>query len=149
MNFPRLSPIGALESPPTSMLVVEDEVLIRFTLADYLRDCGFHVVEAADASEAIALLQASETIIDLVFSDVHMPGELDGFGLARWLRSTMPDVLVILTSGVARTADLGEELCGLGPIETKPYHLHSLADRMRRVLAGKAPASAQRMLRSA
>lgn len=148
MNSARPSPIAALETPPTSILIVEDEVLIRFTLADYLRDCGFHVVEAADAGEAIALLQASETVIDLVFSDVHMPGELDGFGLARWVRSAMPGLPIILTSGVARTAELGEELCGLGPIETKPYHLNSLADRMRRVLADNA-APAQPTLRSA
>lgn len=111
--------------------------MIRFCIADYLRECGFQVVEAVDVEEAMTLLRSPEVPIDLVFSDVNMPGDQDGFDLARWVRAAFPDLPVILTSGAAQTADLGEELCALGPIETKPYHAESLTKRIERVLAAK------------
>ena len=69
--------------PPQVILVVDDEVLIRSVIAEYLRECGFHVFEAADGSEAIEILQGAGMPIDLVFSDVQMP-KLGGFELARW-----------------------------------------------------------------
>ena len=71
--------------------MVEDEVLIRLVIADYLRDCGYRVHEAVSAEEAILILQAPEVSIDIVFSDVEMPGEMDGFGLARWVRANKPE----------------------------------------------------------
>ncbi len=81
-----------------TVLVVEDEIMVRMPIAEYLRDCGYNVVEAADANEAIAALDA-EGPVSLVFSDVRMPGKMDGFGLADWFRSHHPDVPVLLTSG--------------------------------------------------
>lgn len=124
-----------LEEAPQCILVVEDEVLIRFVIADYLRECGYHVMEAADAAEAVALLQVEAAPIDLVFSDVQMPGDMDGFGLAHWVRANRPGLPIILTSGNARTADLGEQLCEIGPLESKPYDAASLVNRMRTLLA--------------
>ena len=120
---------------PSCILVVEDEPMIRFCIVDYLRKCGFQVVEAVDIDEAMTLLRSPEVRIDLVFTDVNMMGDRDGFYLARWVRAAFPGLPVILTSGVAQAADLGEELCALGPIETKPYHAASLLKRMQRVLA--------------
>ena len=73
-------------------------MLVRMPIADYLRDCGYNVVEAGDASEAIALM-AADGPVSLVFSDVRMPGKMDGFGLADWFRFHYPDVPVLLTSG--------------------------------------------------
>ncbi|TPG13623.1 response regulator [Sphingomonas oligophenolica] len=130
--------VTQLAEAPQCILVVEDEVLIRFVIADYLRDCGYHVMEAADATEAVALLQVEAAPIDLVFSDVQMPGEMDGFGLAHWVRANRPGLPVILTSGNARTADLGEQLCEIGPVETKPYDAASLVTRMQTLLARAA-----------
>jgi CheY-like chemotaxis protein len=89
-----------------TILVVEDEVLIRFELADYLRSCGYQVIEAVNATEAVSVLQTSRRI-NLVFSDVQLPGPMNGFGLARWIRANQPQVKVILSSGVARTASQG------------------------------------------
>lgn len=109
--------------------------MICFVVADYLRDRGFRVVEAMDAGEAIMLLQTRDVVVDLVFSDVHMPGELDGFDLARWVCATLPGLPVILASGAARTSDLSEELCAFAPIEAKPYCMGSVAKRMELVLA--------------
>ncbi|TPG37998.1 response regulator [Sphingomonas koreensis] len=136
--------VTQLEEAPHCILVVEDEVLIRFVIADYLRDCGYHVMEAADAAEAIALLQVEAAPIDLVFSDVQMPGDMDGFGLAHWVRANRPGLPIILTSGNARTADLGEKLCEIGPVESKPYDAASLVTRMRTLIARAAATSVDR-----
>jgi CheY-like chemotaxis protein len=115
-------------------LIVEDEILIRMDLADYLRECGFQVIEASNADEAIAVLQSGRQV-GMALSDIQMPGSMDGFRLARWIRANRPDTKVILTSGVARSAELAADLCEDGPIETKPYDHQRLADRIRRSLA--------------
>jgi CheY-like chemotaxis protein len=78
-----------------TVLLVEDEVIIRLGLAEFLRECGFTVYEAGMASDAIDVLQTGP----LVISDVRMPGEMDGFALARWVRTYVPQLKVILTSG--------------------------------------------------
>jgi hypothetical protein len=58
------------------ILIVEDEILIRSTLSDYLQDCGLKVLEASNAAEAIEILQAGQTTIELVFTDVMLAGEM-------------------------------------------------------------------------
>lgn len=116
------------------MLVVEDEILVRMVIADYLRECGYRVIEAGNAAEALTVLQSSEPV-DVVFSDVQMPGEMDGFGLARWVRQNRPGLAVLLTSGNARAAKAAGELCEDGPMEEKPYHPQSIHTRIQRLLA--------------
>jgi CheY-like chemotaxis protein len=79
---PMNTPVLSRESDPVehqdmqTVLVVEDEMMVRMPIAEYLRDCGYNVVEAADASEAIAAVDA-EGPVSLVFSDVRMPGKMD------------------------------------------------------------------------
>src|SRR4029077_6668285 len=85
--------------PPPTVLVVADEVLVRMAVSEYLRECGYNVVEASDAHEAIEVM-TSEAVVDIAFSDITMPGSLDGFGLAQWIRRERPDIRVVLTSGV-------------------------------------------------
>jgi DNA-binding NtrC family response regulator len=80
------------------VLVVEDEMLIRLHVADTFRDSGFAVVEAADGARALEIL-AQDPSIKAVFTDVTLPGQPDGFGLARWIRSHRPGLPVVLTSG--------------------------------------------------
>ena len=84
------------ESP--RVLVVEDELLIRILVADHLRDAGFTLVEAFNADEAIAILTAGVPI-DLVFTDVRMPGAADGMALLEFTTRTRPNVPVLITSG--------------------------------------------------
>lgn len=119
---------------PETILIVEDEVLIRLELADYLRECGYQVLEAVNADEALDVLRCDRKI-DLVFSDVHMPGSMDGFGLARWIRANRTGIEVILTSGVDRSTAVASELCEEGPLEAKPYHPQLLLERIRAALA--------------
>jgi CheY-like chemotaxis protein len=67
-----------------TILVVEDDVLVRMPIAQHLRGCGYKVIEVVSADEAMAVLLHRETVVDVVFSDIEMPGSIDGFGLARY-----------------------------------------------------------------
>ncbi len=130
------SPVPESEStehPVQTILLVEDEVLIRITLSDYLRDCGYRVFEASDVAEAKAVLDA-DMAVDLVFSDVNMPGDENGFALARWIRQRHPDTKVLLTSGVPNAARKAEELCEDGPLLHKPYTHAAVLERIQSLL---------------
>ena len=122
------------QRPPT-ILVVEDDILVRMPVADYLRECGYRVIEASNAAEAQSMFGAGEPI-EIVFSDVNMPGEMNGFGLASWIRREHPDVKVILTSGHRSAAKGAEDLCDEGPFLDKPYGYEVLLDHIKRLLAG-------------
>jgi CheY-like chemotaxis protein len=115
------------------ILFVEDDIIVRMATAQYLRDCGYRVIEANGADEAIEVLK-TDTPIDVVFTDVQMPGSLDGFGLAQWVRRERPGLRVIITSGVARTADQAGDLCADGPLLAKPYAPEDLERRIRILL---------------
>jgi CheY-like chemotaxis protein len=116
--------------PNHTILVVEDEVLIRAPMAEYLRDCGYRVFEAADTAEAKAMLNA-DTPVDLVFTDVNMPGAENGLILASWVREHFPDIKVILTSGVANiTTNAGDPRMD-GAVLRKPYRYEVVLQRIQ------------------
>jgi CheY-like chemotaxis protein len=119
-------------NPPT-VLVVDDDLLVREPIADYLREVGYAVLEAGDAHEAIDELDHADHV-DLVFSDVRMPGELDGVGLARWLRAHRPDVAVLLTSGYDGSGWMGGELGHEVRLLQKPYTQDQVLGHIRRLL---------------
>ena len=121
------------ERTPAILLVV-DEVLVRLALSDYLQECGFKVYEAGTAAEAIEILDSKEVIIDLVFSDVRMPGEMDGFGLASWVRAYRPGIPVILTSADGKKSDAAKELCENEPFFAKPYDVKRVVARIRTLI---------------
>ena len=81
-----------------SVLVVEDELLVRLAVSDALREAGFIVIEAFNADEAIEILH-SGLKIDLLLSDVRMPGSMDGLGLLQYSHDSYPRLPVIITSG--------------------------------------------------
>jgi CheY-like chemotaxis protein len=111
----------------STILVAEDEVLIRMAASDFLRYCGYRVLEAANAAEALALFRAGEPI-EIVFSDVNMPGDMNGFELAEWVHRQYPDVKVILTSGIAQAVDTDT------PLLQKPYDHDDLLARIKKLL---------------
>jgi CheY-like chemotaxis protein len=109
------------------VLIVEDEVLIRMLLSDVLRQAGYQVVEAANADEALALLTSSPEP-DVLVTDVKMPGKVDGFALAAFVRRTKPDLKVIITSGHAGP----DGAVGLADaFLTKPYELDAIVEHVR------------------
>jgi DNA-binding NtrC family response regulator len=121
-----------------TILVVEDEVLIRMVLADYLEESGFRVLEAGTAAQAIAVLdQRDGPSIDLVFSDIRMPGPLNGFDLARWLAVHRPAIPVILTSGEAARDQAGGGLGRNLLFLAKPYDISLLATHIRSMLTDR------------
>ena len=113
-----------------AVLVVEDEILIRSAVAEFLRNVGYKVIEAADAAEAVAIF-ASRTQIDLVFSDINMPGPMDGLGLVRWIADQHPGTHIILTSAISRARRAGQSGAGFLP---KPYRLAEAARRIASLL---------------
>jgi CheY-like chemotaxis protein len=133
MNGLRNASSGSAGKPPT-ILVVADEVLLRMALSDYLRECGYTVVETSGAEEAITVLEANVPI-DIAFSDIAMPGSRDGFGLAQWIRRERPGIKVILTAGAARSAEAAGELCEHGPMLAKPYEHADLERHIRALLS--------------
>lgn len=116
------------------ILLVEPSALTRMAVAGYLRDCGYQVAETDGAAEARRLLEAG-TAPQVAFIDLDIGGETDGFGLAQWIRAERPDVKVLLTSGVRRTAETAGDLCERGPHLAKPYDHRDLANQIRRLLA--------------
>lgn len=121
-------------APTEAVLVVEDDVLVRLVIAGYLRDCGYRVFEASNGAEAVKLLEREDAVIDVVLTDVEMPGEMDGFALAHWIRRQRPDVDVVMAGTPARAADAAGDLCEEGPHRAKPYEPRLALERIRRLL---------------
>jgi two-component system, response regulator PdtaR len=113
-----------------TVLVVEDEVLIRFTIAQDLMDAGFHVIQAASGVEALQLLRTSVEV-DLVSTDINMPGGVDGIELARQLRALRPHAKIVFVSSTAKLSDLDglADLCF-----DKPYHVSDLVAGIQQLL---------------
>ena len=115
-----------------TILVVEDELLIRLHVADTLRDRGFKVIEVGDAPAALEVLQA-KLPVDAVFTDVSLPGDMDGFALARWIRQHRPGLPVVLTSGEV-TAEHAYAVSANEPFFAKPCDYDDIARFLRREL---------------
>ena len=113
-----------------TVLVVEDNPEVQEVAGLLLNQLGYGVLHAQSAAAALELL-ASPKAVDLVFTDVVMPGELDGVALARHVKERYPDIAVLLTSGYAKTWHTFE--AGL-PIVRKPYQLQTLARAVRDAL---------------
>jgi DNA-binding NtrC family response regulator len=116
---------------PKEVLVVEDEPLIRMSAADAISERGIMAWEASDAGEALHVLEQHPRI-GLVFTDVDMPGEMDGLGLAHAVSVRRPDVTLIVTSGAVTVAD--DELPDCGTFLPKPYPTKRLVDMVTRKL---------------
>ena len=109
-------------------LVVDDEVFARLFALQVLLDEGFTVIEAEDAREGLEMLDRNDDVA-VVFTDVRMPGDMDGIGLSEWVRRYRPDVAVVLTSGQVDVAatQLPENVRFL----PKPYTAHALMTAIR------------------
>ncbi|MCK0208649.1 response regulator [Starkeya koreensis] len=119
---------------PIAVLVVEDEVLVRIDIADYLSGQGFEVHEAAGADQALEIMQAVPNI-RLLFTDIDMPGSMDGLKLSAAVRDRWPPVHIIVTSG-HRSVDASELPAG-SVFFAKPYRQRDVARSMHDLVAGE------------
>jgi CheY-like chemotaxis protein len=117
---------GAADS--LTVIVVEPDILARMVIAEYLRECGYKVIEASTADDVLAVLGAGQQIA-IVMAEIQLAGAMDGFALAQWVRTNYPSIDVILTSGVAKAADKAGDLCDSGPLQ-RPYHPQEVVRRI-------------------
>lgn len=127
-----------MKSPPFTILLVEDHDLVRKAVAANLELLKYRVLTADRGSSALRLLEGGEPI-DLLFTDVSMPGGLSGPELARLARGLRPGIKIVFTSGF--TAGMLEQSGDLAPgaeLLMKPYELADLEDTLRRTLAASS-----------
>jgi two-component system, response regulator PdtaR len=112
------------------VLIVEDQILLRMNAIDMIEEAGFEVVEAGNADEAILILE-SRTDIRVVFTDIQMPGSMDGLKLAAAVRGRWPPIKIIATSGhyVIRDGDLPADVVFL----PKPYTLERVSTLLHKL----------------
>jgi len=124
--------VGELEARRKVVLVVEDEALLRANAVELAEAAGFEVVEAGGADEAIAILER-RTDIRIVFTDIQMPGSMDGLKLARFIRTRWPPIELIVTSGrIDVASDDLPDRCVFVP---KPYQHDDVVRTMQRLAA--------------
>jgi len=123
------APDGPAGATQRTVLVVEDEVVLRMAVSAHLRDAGFIVIEAVSADEAVELVSANRAI-QLVFTDVMMPGTMDGIELATWIGERYPEIRVLVASGVDQR--------GQQSFIAKPYSFVELQRRIERMLPDAA-----------
>jgi CheY-like chemotaxis protein len=111
-----------------AVLVVEDEPLVRLCAVETVEAAGFTVIEAANADEAIRILENRRDIC-VVFTDIHMPGSMDGLKLAHAVRDRWPPIKIIVTSGREMVAE--RELPTGGRFFAKPYDPAQIQDTLR------------------
>ena len=128
---------STMEGGRETILLVEDDALVRRSVSRQIRELGYTVVEAENGQDALDILK-SEYSVDLLFTDFVMPGGMNGSQVATQARKLRPDLKVLFTSGY--TGMTVADLSGLGPTEkllSKPYRIEELAGQLRGVMDGE------------
>src|SRR6266436_8242263 len=125
--------MGLGKSRGPVVLIVEDEFLLRMDAVDMIAAAGFEAVEAANADEAIKILEARRDIT-VVFTDIQMPGSMDGLKLARAVRGRWPPIKIVATSG--RVAIAETDLPEGGRFLPKPYNPMQVTGVLRELISG-------------
>jgi CheY-like chemotaxis protein len=121
------------DAPSDTVLVVENEVLVRMAISEYLRRCGYRVIEAASAEEALTLLTEPGIAIDVLFCAVELGEGTNGFALAQKVRAERPGLNVILTGTIEKAAHEAGDLCEEGPHLKKPYEPQQVVDWIKKL----------------
>jgi DNA-binding NtrC family response regulator len=109
-----------------AVLIVDEQVLVRTPLAEYLRRCGYRVLEARNADEALVALQRPLEQIHIVFSNAE-----HGFALSHWIRTHRPEIRIIINGTIERAAQAAAELCDAGPQAARPYDPQLLVQQIK------------------
>lgn len=113
------------------VLVVEDDSLLRFMAVELIEDAGFETIEAASADDAVAILE-TRADIRIVFTDIDMPGGMDGLKLAAAVRDRWPPIEIVIVSGHSRNETTLPDRAVFFP---KPYDINVVAVTLRRMAA--------------
>ena len=120
-----------------SVLIVDSDIISRHALADYLRHCGYAVVEAATTDEAMIALREENLSIDVIFCDIDASGSRPASELAQWVRQNRPELEVRWASSVESAAQTAAELCESGPHLSRPYEPEAVVEYIKRLRAGR------------
>lgn len=127
----------AAELVPSSILIIDGEIISRHIIADYLRHCGYAVVEAANTDEAFTAMGEQTLSIDVILCDVSALGSRSGFQLASWVQTNRPELEVRLAGGVEMAAQTAADLCESGPYLKRPYEPEAVVDYIKRLRASR------------
>ena len=119
-----------------TVLVAESDIFARMVLAQYLRECGYDVLEAGTSDDVLALFRSGRRI-DVILLDAQISGGLAGFTLTRQIRENFPDTEIVLTFGVVRAAEKAGDICDEGHLE-RPYHPQEIVSRIQRLRQSRA-----------
>ncbi|MBO9602750.1 MAG: response regulator [Novosphingobium sp.] len=117
------------------VIVADSDVLIRNSLAEYLRACGYQVIEAASSDEVVTVARAGSHALGAILADIELPGTIGAFELRSWVRSQMVGVDVHLAGTVSKAAKAAGELCEEGPHLKRPYDPQSVVEFIKRLQA--------------
>ena len=135
MNEPTASAAAA-----ASVLIVDGDIVSRHAIADYLRHCGYEVVEAANTDEALIALGEPSLSIDVIVCDIAAIGARSGFELATGVRQNRPELEVRLAGSLETAVGAAAELCESGPHLARPYEPAAVIDYIKRLRAAAARA---------
>ena len=120
-----------------SILIVDGDIISRHVLADYVRNCGYSVVEAANTEEALVVLSEPTLSIDVILCDVSELGAESGSKLASWVRANRPELEIRLAGGIEIAAQTAAELCESGPTLKRPYEPEAVVEYIKRLRASR------------
>lgn len=124
-------------SSSDAILIVDGDILSRHAIADYLRHCGYMVVEAANTDEAVKAVQEPKLGIDVILCDIEAIGSRSGFELATWVRQNYPRLDVRIAGNVATAATNAADLCENGPHLARPYDPQAVVDYIKQLRAAR------------
>ncbi len=118
------------------VLIVDGDVLVRHALADYLRECGYTVIEGSSTDEAMTVLSEPTLAVDAVLCDAEAPGARNAFEFRAWAAEHRSGLRVTLAATIGTAAHKAAELCDEGPQLRRPYDPQSVAEYVRRLVGG-------------
>lgn len=116
-------------NPGATVLVADDDVLARIAIAEYLRDCGYRVIEASGGLEAKTVL-THVADVHVLFADTRLAGDDNGFALAQWARRNRPNMQVLLSTGLTRKSEAAASLCSHHATSLPASHLRERIEAM-------------------
>jgi DNA-binding response OmpR family regulator len=138
MAMPDWMAEGDARSDQETVLLLDAEIIVRMMLAEYLRECGYRVIEAATADEAKFVLEHGDFRIDVILVDIAAAGSSDGFTFAQWVRTHKAGLPIVLAGTADHASNAAGDLCEEGPMFKKPYDHQLLLQRIRQLLAEHA-----------